>query len=211
MSNPVIVQKAARTMVDSIKLAAEDMVDTKVSYIIKSAILDDYDNMLVAPVIDRSSKTNPALYREAFEDALNAFVFFKNKDESGFAISVPDYDNFKFNGRLKILKTILEGTAGTYVELSADDYKLIFGKKAISMEPFDNTVSSKDIVYLVRYTSFIQSKEKELKRRFVRFPFSNTAPINIFNNANKLVDSNLDKWVSEIKERAAELFKERYR
>jgi len=111
--------------------------------------------------------------------------------------TTPDSKNFDFSGSLRVLETILEGVIGVYVEVDEDQYKALYGKKNIPIDPLDASVSSKDRIYLLKYNAFIKSKEKELKTKFVRYPFSNTPPIDIFASVDKYVSNNLSLWISE--------------
>lgn len=176
--------------------------------LVKNVIMDTYDDMLIAPVTDMRSKTNPVLYRKEFNDALDTFQFVKPTDFNTVFV-MPDMELFPFNrGRLTIIKNILEGIIGTYVEVNEEQYMSLFGKRAILAEPYDKTVPIRERVYLVKYTTDIQRKEYQLYRRsvFVRYPFSNSAPIRIFDPAQKFVEENYTIWLNEILNKASKLF-----
>lgn len=115
-------------------------------------------------------------------------------------------ENFDFSGRLRVIETILNGLSGIYVEVGEDEYTQIFNKKPLNRDPIDEFVPSQDRVYIVRYDSRIRRAEKDLNTQFIRYPFSNTAPIDIFYDADKYVVYNLDKWISEVNEKVQEKF-----
>jgi hypothetical protein len=42
--------------------------------------------------------------------------------------------------------------------------------------------------------------------KMIRFPFSNTPPFRIFDDANKFIDDNLDKWIDEAVDNTTKTF-----
>jgi len=172
--------------------------------LIQKMILDQYDSDLVGIVTDRRSKTNPMFYRDEFKNALESFNYLKLGDLYTTVV-IPDMDNFTFErGRLGIIKTILTGVIGTFVEVSGDQYIALFGKRPIKEAPYDNTVPYKERIYLVRYTMEIQQKEYKIFKgpTLVRYPFSNMPPIRIFDPANKFVQDNFELWINDIVKKA---------
>ena len=168
--------------------------------LIQKMILDQYDSDLVGVVTDRRSRTNPMFYREEFKNALEDFNYLKTGDLST-TIVIPDMDNFPFEkGRLGIIKTVLTGVIGVFAEVTAEQYITLFGKRPIKEDPYDNTVSAKERVYLIRYTQELQRLEYKVFRgpTLVRYPFSNMPPIRIFDPANKFVEDNVELWTEEI-------------
>lgn len=166
---------------------------------IKELIMADYDSELVAVVTDRKSKTNPLFYREEFEVALNEFDYIVQNKEY-ITLIVPDIENFPWlKGRLKIILQILEGTSGIYVEISEEQYIQMYNKKPLSIEPYDNTVSRKERMYLLKYTSKVQRREKEVfnKKVLIRYPFSNSPPISLFESTIKFVEFNFKIWLED--------------
>jgi hypothetical protein len=167
---------------------------------IRDMILKQYDDDLVGVVTDRRSKTNPMFYRDDFKDALEDFEYVKPGDLRTTLV-IPDMDNFPFSkGKLTIIKTILTGVIGTFAEVTADQYSALFGKIPIKEEPYDNTVPTKERIYLVRYTTELQQREYKVFKgpTLVRYPFSNMPPIRIFDPVNKFVEDSFESWVSEI-------------
>lgn len=116
----------------------------------------------------------------------------------GITMNVPDMETFNFSNGLEIVETMLEGVAGTYVEIDEQDYLYIFGKKSKFIKAVDDRVLPKDRVFLVRYTGNVRRAEKNLNKRFVKYPFSNSSPIDIVEKANTYVKGELDKCIDNI-------------
>lgn len=162
--------------------------------IIISTIQDDYSFMLMDIVIDKRSRVHPEQYRDEFNYRLDNFEFIKLYDMKIILI-VPDVEIFDFSGQLKILHTIIEGISGIYIEVDTNEYIEIFGSIPMDDEYMDNF--NVDDLYLVQYSSFIMRREKELSKKFVRCPFSNSPPLDIFKRANEMIDNDLDTWIDE--------------
>lgn len=177
---------------------------------IKGAIISEYDEELVDVVTDRNSKTNPNLYREDFIERLNQFEYIESTGGS-LSLLVPDMETFDFSGRLRVIESIMEGMAGIHVEVNEEDYKAVFGKRPVNEDPLDDYVPPKERIYLVRYTSKIRQSEKDLNKKFVRYPFSNTPPIKILEQGERFVDDNMNRWIEEALEEAQKEFVRKYR
>jgi hypothetical protein len=176
--------------------------------LITERITQDYDNMLADVVTDKRSKTSPTLYRKDFQNALDSFTFVKTDDYTTI-LSVPDMENFPFEkGRLQVIKHILEGVMGIYVEVSEEQYVKMYGKRPIQVEPYDNTVPAQERIYLLKYTTDVQRKEFQIFRStaLVRYPFSNMPPIRLFDPVSKFVEENFSKWVDDIAARTQKEF-----
>jgi len=176
----------------------EDLIDIYIPQI-KELIMENYDSELVAVVTNRKSKTNPLFYREEFEIALDEFEYIV-KNEDYITLRVPDIDNFPWTkGKLKIILNILEGSFGIYVEVSEQQYIQLYAKKPLSAEPYDKTVPIKERIYLLRYTARLKRREREIfgRRELVRYPFSNSPPIRLFEPTVKFVESNFKIWLEE--------------
>lgn len=166
---------------------------------IKEAILTDYDNELVALVTDRNSRTNPLYYRDEFKTALDNFEYL-SVNSGKVKLTIPDIENFNWGqGRLRIIRNILEGTLGVYVEVDENQYVAMYDKRP-QIAPYDKTVPARERIYLLRYTADLRNREIATFARpvLVRYPFSNTPPIDIFNRAEDLVNENLGKWMADI-------------
>jgi len=175
--------------------------DLEYKYIpqIKELIMANYDSELVDVVTNRKSKTNPLFYREEFETALDEFEYIV-KNEDYITLRVPDIENFPWQkGKLKIILNILEGAFGVYVEVTEPQYIQMYNKKPLNVEPYDKTVPRKERIYLLRYTAKVKHREKEIFNRqiLVRYPFSNSPPINLFEPTIKFVESEFKIWIKE--------------
>lgn len=177
---------------------------------IHNAILDKYDEELVDVVTDRESKTNPNFYREEFSGRLSEFTYIK-KNDGEITLVVPDMENFDFSGRLRVIETIMSGLAGEHVEINEEDYVKVFGKKMISQDPLDEYISPKERIFLIRYTPSIRKVERDLNKKFARYPFSNTPPIEIFSAGQKFVDENMGRWIEEAIDKAQKTFVANYK
>jgi len=181
------------------KTIVKDQLTSKFNEVvpeIKQIIMQTYDKLLVDVVTDRKSKTNPLFYKDEFEERLNNFIYVKDM-YNNVTISVPDIDTFDFSGRLRVLKNIMEGTTGIYVEMSALDFEQIFNKQPVNIDPIDEYVPKKDTIYIVRYNSKVRQAESNiLDRKLVRYPFSNSPPINILQAGQDYVDNNINRWLN---------------
>lgn len=176
---------------------------------IQRRIMEAYDSELVGVVTDRESKTNPVEYRDDFEEALDNFQYII-ENENSLTLRVPDEDNFPWlQGRLRIIKNILDGTIGIFVEADEEQYIKMYQKRPFSEEPYDNSVSRKERVYLLKNTADVRRRQIEAFGKvnyLVRYPFSNKPPIDIFSPANNYVEENIKNWVKETTKRALKEF-----
>ena len=176
---------------------------------VKEVIMTSYRTELV--VSDRNSKTNPQLeiYIEEMLNRLDEFEYVQENEEGKITFVVPDMDNFDFTGsKMRVIEQILEGTVGVYVEVSAEDYEKMFDKRILARDPIDASVPRKEIIYLMRYNSVLRNAERNTFGRrgyLVKYPFSNTPPIRIFDEADKFVDENIDDWIEAALKSATKL------
>jgi len=182
---------------------------------IRELIMEEYNMNLSSVVIDRQSRTNPGLpkYIEAFKEELDEFEML-TIESAGLVVTMPDTENFNFkSGTLKVIQNILEGTAGVYVEIDAEQYEKMYGKRPIGLQAFDDTARKKDMVYIIRYTSVVRRKEREAfgKQELRRYPFSNTPPIDIFDSANRYIKDNIRDWIDTSLKRSLKRLKKEYR
>lgn len=179
--------------------------DLKDMYI--EEILDSYDINLV--VTDPDSKADPQLYRDEFEDRLMSFEYF-NREGNNLKFKLPTMDTFDFRGKLGIVKHILEGTVGTYVEVNAEDYEKMFGKRKYTADPLDATVPKKELIYLMRYNSVVRTAERKTFNKnnyLVKYPFSNKPPFTLFEDGLEFVEKMMDKLVDETTKKTVKQFK----
>jgi len=209
-----LVSKAVKTLEEIFKEELKEEFDEHIKEA-KDIILEEYDQ-LPGYVRDRNSRTNPGLprIRDAFVKELEEFEMLSVEDTSLNIIS-PDMENFNFNtGIMKVIENILEGTAGIYVEIDAEQYEQMYGKKPIGLQAFDDTARKKDMIYIIRYTADVRRRERESldnNQRLVRYPFSNTPPIHIFDSANDYIEDNIEDWIDTALDRAMKRFKRDYR
>lgn len=188
---------------------------TKVLYalavpMIVDTIMSSYDLELTAAVTSRDSRTNPALYRSLFLERLENFEFV-TEQEKGLLLRTPDMENFDFSGRLKIIENILDGTAGTYIEVDEEQYVQMYNRQPRRTDVFDLTVPKKQRIYLLRLTEDVNNRLRNNNIKRVKFPFSNSPPIDIFSEADQLVDSNMDRWIQYTIKDARRDFVAKYR
>jgi hypothetical protein len=188
------VQTYKKLTKENVVSRLENAITEIVDYIMKL-----YDDQLISPVTDASSRANPLHYREEFLERLNDFEYI---EDFGDVINfiVPSMNNFDFSGRLKIIENIMDGTVGTFIEVDGKQYEALFPtKKPPTVEALDRSVPKSRMIYLVKYTYGLGKMWRTIfpKEKMVRFPFSNSPPIRIFEDVNAFVDGNLDKWVDE--------------
>ena len=185
-----------KNLAEEIKKALKPAVEE-----IKAVIMSTYTTELI--VSDHNSKTNPQLdvYVTEMIDRLDKFEYIKEDSEGKIAFIIPDMNNFDFSGsKMRVIEQILEGTAGVYVEVSAADYEKMFGKRVFSREPIDAGISKQEMIYLMRYNNVIRNAEAKTFGKpgyLVRYPFSNTPPISIFDDAEKLAGEKIDGWINK--------------
>lgn len=177
---------------------------------VQNAIIDEYDSELVDVVTDRESKTNPNLYREEFVERLAKFEYVED-DGVNVSFNVPDMYTFDFSGRMRVLQAIMTGLPGLYVEINDEDYLSVFGKRPVNEDPLDAYASSKERIYLVKYDSKIRQAEKKLNKKFVKYPFSNSPPIRIFEEGIMYTAENIDRWIQEAIEKSNKTFVMNYK
>jgi len=180
------------------------LIDLKDKYI--ETIMGYYDIELT--ITDPDSKADPQLYRGEFEERLLDFEYFKDEGNR-LRFKIPTMDSFDFRGRLGIIKHILEGTVGLYVEVSADDYELMFGKIVHTRDSLDATVPKKELIYLMPYNNIVKKAEIETfkKRYLTPYPYSNTPPFYLFEVGAEFIEKEMDKLVDDSTKDVVKKFK----
>lgn len=171
-------------------------------------IMKLYDDLLISQVTDRNSRANPLYYREEFLEKLNSFEHTDVLDNV-VNFTVPSMSNFDFSGRLKMIENIMDGTAGVYIEVDGRQYERLFpNKKPPITEALDRSVPKNRMIYLVKYNYGLAKRWKNIfpKERMVRFPFSNTPPIRLFEETDDFVDQKLEGWLEESIDEATDKF-----
>lgn len=191
------VRNKVEKLIDLINEIYVDNLETRYIPEIKAIIMQEYDVELTGKVTDRGSRTNPIYYRDEFVEALDDFEFII-VDREEVTLTIPEVDNFNWTqGRLHIIENILEGAIGTYVELDEAQYIKLYGKRPV-IQPFDKTVPIKERIYLLRYSPDLNRRWRENFPRdeLIKYPFSNTPPIDIFLEANRYVMENRQSWIN---------------
>lgn len=199
MATPTKIIKSAHEIADKFENIVEKEIFVKLTSRIdevKNVIVDSYSQQLTNIVTDKRSKTRPEDYIEDFMARLDNFEYVTVTDGQ-VSFTVPDMSNFDFSGKLRVIENILEGTVGHYVEVNGDQYAKIFGKRGLTEHSSDSSVPTIEKIYLLKYNTFIKSKEKELKTNFVMYPFSNAGPMDIFKEVNDYVATQLPLWIKE--------------
>ena len=163
---------------------------------IKQLIIAEYDDKFTAIVTSSKSKINYNMYRTEFISRLEDMEFIYDEGKR-ITLSVPEMELFDFSDGLEIVKTMLEGTSGIYVEVDEKEYATILGRKPNLSKAIDRRMPPKERVFLLRYTGNVKRAEKELNKRFNKFAFSNTPPIDILSTCNEFVEDNINKWIDE--------------
>jgi hypothetical protein len=166
---------------------------------IKSVIIEKYNEELVDVVTDANSRANPNFYLDEFIDRLDEFEYI---EEVGNIVTliVPDEGNFDFSGRLRVLEMMMQGLSGLHVEMSGEDYLMVFGKRPINEDVLDDDMPLKERVYIVKYNDRIREIEDRFNKKFTVYPFSNTPPIDLLHVADEFVEENMDRWIEEVLE-----------
>jgi len=189
-------KKVSKNFNEIIRQQLISKFNSEVPYI-KQVIMQAYDELLVGVVTDRKSKTNPLFYKDEFKERLDDFKYIKDM-YTEVTISVPDMGTFDFSGRLRVLKNIMEGTTGVYVEISALDFEQVFNKQPVNIDPIEEYVPKKDMIYIIKYNGKVRQAEKSiLDKKLVRYPFSNSPPIDVLQAGQNYVDDNVDIWLNK--------------
>ena len=170
-------------------------------------IITAYDTELT--IINPKSKSDPQIYRAEFKERLMEFEYFEWVGNR-LKFMLPTMDTFNFGGRLGIIRQIMEGTVGIYVEVSAEDYEKMFGKRVYTRDPLDATVPKKELIYLMRYNSIVKNAERRIFEKnnyLIRYPFSNTPPFPLFEEGAEFVENNIDVLVKSVTDGTVKKFK----
>lgn len=177
---------------------------------VKNIIMDEYDSKLMSISSGLDSKSNPSLYRAEFKLRLDNFDYV-DEVRNGYVFNTPDVANFDFSGRLQIIKTVLAGVVGEYIEMDLSDYSSVFKVLPVKIESGDTNLSDEVDMVVLRYNSDIQRAEVLLNKKFNPYPFSNMPPVDIFMVAENYVNDNISRWTKEAKELALKEFKTSFR
>jgi len=189
-----VVAISKRKLLERLERATEKVIEL---------IMDEYDDELVAvsnsnrqvgKVLDFAGKR-----RDEFIKRLEKFEFIiENRNNIKFMM--PTMESFDLSGNLQIFANIFEGTMGVYYVVDGEEYEKIYGKRPINAEPLDEYMPKKDRLYLIKKSGAVDRKVRGVLKKNIndiRFPFSNTPPINILDTASDYVEDNMSDWVQK--------------
>lgn len=195
-----IIKTVSKKIESSTKKNLKDQFSSIIGEV-KQIIVEEYDDKLMSSTINRKSMIDYNMYREEFISRLDSFQFIKENGNI-ITLEIPDISTFDFSDGLEIVQMMMEGLSGTYVEVNEKEYSYIFGRKPKVADAVDRRVPPKDRVFLVRYTGNVRNTEKDLNKRFVRYPFSNMPPVDVLEAGNLFVNNNLNEWINTVLERS---------
>lgn len=174
---------------------------------IKEVAIESYENNLLGTVIPKGSLSDPTKFLDEYIEELDRFEYLKDNGSSGTTFSIPDVETFDFTN-LGVVKLIIEGMAGNYKELPETDLNNLLSDKNISVmikrklrglpDLFNGTASVKDRFTIVSIRgTLIKTLQAALNKNLVKFPFSNSPPLDLFEPVEEYVDSKMDKWIEE--------------
>lgn len=170
----------------------------QITTILISFIKDYYTDYFDSLQKDSRCKITPDTYKDLFFKRVDEFKFVKDDDDTfdnKVTLVLPDMENFNFRDGLEGIETILEGISGRYVEITSEEYKLIYKKEVANINSFDDLKK----VSIVKYNDTIYDAEDDiLGYRLPMYMFSNSKPVKLFEALDTYVDNNLDKWLDEV-------------
>jgi len=173
---------------------------------IKSMIIEGYDELVsINDDINSDSPINLKVFKDTFLNSLNGFNFVETTNDV-VTITTPDMENFNFSG-LNLLHQVLEGTAGTYLEVSQEDLHLL--NIPIINEGIEVNQTN---FYLIEYSEDIVSRALNvLNKKLNIFPFSNMSPLDgiLFDKATNYVNDNFDIWVKQAVTKSEQLIRQK--
>ena len=196
---------------------------TELSYFLPKLIdkyVDSFSDLLLNLNIENDSLAKPEYFFDLYKDALETFEYVKPVSNFELKILLPDTDTFEFKNRLGFLQLLTYGFVGSYLELPKRDYDLLMARGDLSKQLMtvlsdlpgilDEEENDLDFYLLDVSLNIHNILQKILDKKLVAFPFSNTAPIELFDdgiqyfNTNKkmLFDNILSKSINMLKRRA---------
>jgi hypothetical protein len=180
--------------------------------------LDTYDTDLSNIVTDKDSLAKPIYFYDEYKQALENFSYIDEEDD--LLLRIPTEDTFNFAGRLRFVELLVHGIAGKYLELPQEDYDVLKSKKDIDdklkrvimdLPPFFDPSTPRELRFYLLHTrgTLYKIVEAILGKRLVVFPFSNSAPINLFDdgiaffedNVNTIIEKAIDSSIKEVTRR----------
>lgn len=183
--------------------------------------IESYEINLLGSVIPRGSLSDPNKFIDDYIESLEAFTYISDNEKGGKTFHTPDSDTFDFSN-IGVVKLIIEGVSGNYKELPERDLNKLLNNKEISNmikrklrqlpDLFNGTANIRDRFTLVSTRgTLLKTIQLTLGKELVRFPFSNSAPIDLFEDVDKYVEENMDTWVNKALRASTDKIKLLYR
>lgn len=195
----------------------------EISYFLPKLVdkyIESFSELLLNLDIDNDSLAKPEYFFDSYKEAIETFEYIKPVSKIELKIVLPDTDTFNFKNRLVFIQLLTYGFVGNYLELPKKDYDLLLSRgdlskqllEAISTLPsiLDEEENDLDFYLLDLSLNIHNIIQQILNKKLVVFPFSNTAPIQIFDeginyfniNKEKLFDKILNKSIDMLKRRS---------
>ncbi len=176
---------------------------------LKDVYLNTYHSKLDDVVTDSNSLANPDYFYEDYATALDNFDYFYDESEDAddsFRIKIPTEDTFPFSGRLNFIHILINGIIGDYYELSQEDYNTLINSNISDdvksslyelSEFFDDATSEDLRFYLISsLDSLYKTVQSMLNKDLTLFPFSNSPPIDLFEDGVDAFNDHFDSLVN---------------
>jgi len=181
--------------------------------------IDSFSELLLNLNIDGDSLAKPELFFEEYKNALSAFNYIKPISNFELKITLPDVDTFDFKDRLLFIQLLTAGFIGSYLEISKKDYVLLMSRGDLSKK-IVNTISTlpsildeedNDLDFYLLDTSLNIHNilQQILGKKLIVFPFSNTAPIHIFDDGINYFNANKQDLFDKITSNSITMLKRR--
>jgi len=214
-----VTTKYAKDLNRVLPTVINDMLEEKVKDVIDIGV-ETYENLLLDTVSSRHSMANPENFYDSYVEALTNFKYIDEEDTEP-VLYLPDEEIFNFSGHLSILQFIVEGVSGVYLELPAEDLNTLLKSKDIgdrvkrrlrALPGITDIEVPLNMRFRLLYTKgeLSTTVQSILDKELVKFPFSNSSPIELFEPAKEFVDKNFDSWVNESIEKALKIVNKRY-
>jgi len=211
--------KYAKGLNNILPLILNNMLEDKVKDIIDVGV-EAYENLLLDTVASKYSMADPENFYDNYVEALYNFKYIDPEDSEPI-LYLPDENIFKYSGQLSILQFIVEGVSGVYLELPAEDLNTLLKSKDIgdrvkrrlrALPGITDTDVPLDMRFRLLYTkgNLADTVQSILDKELVKFPFSNSSPIELFEPAQEFVDKNFDYWIDESIKKAINTVNKRY-
>ena len=197
--------KVKTSVGDSLHNTILTTLQSKLPLILKAAE-ESYTLAFYSVNVDSKSLSNPENFLEDFKDVVSKFKYFAEGDE--LALHLPNEDTFDFSGKLSVLKFIVEGIVGNFIELPETDLITILNTLdlrdqiktiLVGLPGVEGTDIAPELRFkLVPLESTLSTIfDSILGKELIKFPFSNTPPIDIFEYLHNYVDYNISSWIEE--------------